>query len=451
MAAGTAVRDTEHYLGVIERLNPEINAVLTVTADMALEQAHAADKATDNGEWLGILHGVPMLVKDCLNVTGTRTTFGTDLYRDNISNSDSAVVARARKCGPAFLGKTNLPEFCYGATTENAHYGSCLNPWDPRRVSGGSSGGSGAAAAVGMCRIAFGSDTGGSVRNPAALCGVAGIRPTVGAVPNTNALALSIHADTIGMLAYDVADVARGYAAIAGHDPEDVGSIDHPIENFLPTLRDGIEGVRIGIPRTFYFEDLEPDIGERVMDAAKVLESLGAELVDMNLEGAEEARVATMKVLLATDMADLHRDEMANHADKIGAEVLRRLRLGETTSGTDYAHALRIQVDWKYQMKSVFKNVDMVLVPTCPVVAPLISDSADMVKATHNISRNNTALGYAGLPCLSVPCGFNSEGMPIAMQLVGEWFNEPLLFRAGVAYQSRTEFHRMRPKMSAQG
>jgi aspartyl-tRNA(Asn)/glutamyl-tRNA(Gln) amidotransferase subunit A len=249
------------------------------------------------------------------------------------------------------------------------------------------------------------------------------------------------------MLAYDVADVARGYAAIAGYDPEDVGSIDHPVANFLPTLRDGIKGVRIGIPRTFYYEDLQPGIGERVMDAARVLEDLGAELVDMNLEGAEEARVATMAVLLATDMADLHRDEVAQHADKIGAEVLRRLRLGEQVTGMDYAHALRIQVRWKHQMKSVFQNVDLVLVPTCPVVAPLITNAADMVKTTHNISRNNTALGYAGLPCLTVPCGFNSEGLPIGMQLVATWFNEPLVFRAGVAYQSRTEFHRMRPNL----
>jgi aspartyl-tRNA(Asn)/glutamyl-tRNA(Gln) amidotransferase subunit A len=184
------------------------------------------------------------------------------------------------------------------------------------------------------------------------------------------------------------------------------------------------------------------------MDAARVLEGLGAKLVDMNLEGAEEARVATMTVLLATDMADLHRDEVAQHADKIGAEVLRRLRLGEQVIGIDYARALRIQVRWKHQMKSVFQNVDLVLVPTCPVVAPLITNAADMVKTTHNISRNNTALGYAGLPCLTVPCGFNSEGLPIGMQLVATWFNEPLAFRAGVAYQSRTEFHRMRPKLS---
>jgi aspartyl-tRNA(Asn)/glutamyl-tRNA(Gln) amidotransferase subunit A len=449
MASGQAVRAAEHYLGVIERLNPQINAVLTVTADMALEQAHKADQAAEDGDWLGILHGVPMTVKDCLNVAGVRTTFGSAMYRDNIANADSEVVRRIRRSGPVFLGKTNLAEFCYGATTQNDHYGNCLNPWDPARVTGGSSGGAGAASAAGMCRLAFGSDTGGSVRNPASLCGVAGLRPTTGRVPNTNALALSIHADTIGMLAYNVADVARGFAAIAGYDPADSFSEDVPLENFLPSLRDGISGVRVGIPKTFYFENCEPDVVARVQEAAKVIEAAGAHLVDIDLHGAEEARVATGPVLLSVDMADLYREGLQNHPDKFGAEVLRRLRAGEPFSGTDYAHALRVLIQWKHRFKSVFQNVDLLLVPTTPIVAPRITNAEDLQKTTHNISRNNVALGYAGLPCMTVPVGFDWQGMPIGMQLVGKWFSEPLLFRAGIAYQSRTDFHKMRPKLAA--
>src|ERR1700722_3921190 len=209
MHSGESVRATEHYLDVIDRLNPKINAVLTVTADMALEQAHAADKAAADGEWLGLLHGVPMTVKDCLNVAGVRTTFGSGMYRENIANSDSEVVRRIRRSGPVFLAKTNLPEFCYGGTTHNVHYGNCLNPWDLTRTPGGSSGGAAAALAADMCRIAFGSDTGASIRAPASFCGVVGIRPTTGRVPNTNALGVSIHADTTGMLARHVSDVAR--------------------------------------------------------------------------------------------------------------------------------------------------------------------------------------------------------------------------------------------------
>jgi aspartyl-tRNA(Asn)/glutamyl-tRNA(Gln) amidotransferase subunit A len=448
MHSGESVRATEHYLDVIDRLNPKINAVLTVTADMALEQAHAADKATAAGEWLGVLHGVPMTVKDCLHVAGVRTTFGSGMHRESIANSDSEVVRRIRRSGPVFLGKTNLAEFCYGATTQNDHYGNCLNPWDLERVSGGSSGGAGAAAASGMCRIAFGSDTGGSIRNPASFCGVAGIRPTVGAVPNTNALGLSIHADTIGMLAYNVTDVARGYAAIAGYDPADPLSEDRSVENFLPTLRDGIEGIKIGIPKTFYFENCQPAVVDNVQKASKVLESSGAHLVDIELRGAEEARVATMPKLLAIDMADLYSDGIKNYPEKFGAEVLRRLKAGEPFSGTDYAHALRILVQWKHQLRGLFEEVDIILFPTTPIVAPKFANADDLQKATHQISRNNVAIGYAGLPSLSVPVGFDPDGLPVGMLLVGKWFDEPLVFRAGVAYQSRTDFHKARPKIN---
>ena len=449
MAIGNSVKETERYLDVIERFNPEINAVLTATPEMALEMAHKADKAADEGEWLGLLHGVPMLTKDCLNVAGTRTTFGSGMYRDNIANSDSEVVRRIRNSGPVFLGKTNLPEFCYGATTHNVHYGNCLNPWDTTRIPGGSSGGTAAALASGMCRIAFGSDTGGSVRGPSALCGISGIRPTVGRIPNTNALALTIHADTIGMMARTVPDVARGFAAIAGYDPEDTLSEDVPVENFLPTLRDGIDNTRVGLPTSYYYENCEPDVVARVMEASKVIEACGATLVDVDIEGAEEARVAVGPTLLAIDMADMHRDGLKNHPEEYGDEVLRRLRSGEPFKGTDYANALRTLIRWKHQFKRVFQDVDMLLTPTTPIVAPKWTDAEDLQKSTHLILRNCFGFGYAGLPCLNVPVGLDSQGMPVGMQLTGKWFQEPLLFRAGVAYQERTEFHKLRPKLSA--
>ena len=263
---------------------------------------------------------------------------------------------------------------------------------------GGSSGGTAAALASGMCRIAFGSDTGGSVRGPSSLCGISGIRPTVGRIPNTNALALTIHADTIGMMARTVPDVARGFAAIAGYDPDDPLSEDVPVPNFLPTLRDGIENTRVGIPTSFYFENCEPDVVARVMEASKVIEACGATLVDIDIEGAEEARVATGPTLLAMDMADKHRDGLKNHPEAYGDEVLRRLRAGEPFKGTDYAHALRILIRWKHQFKRVFQDVDMLLTPTTPIVAPKWTDAEDLQRTTHLILRNCMALGYAGLP-----------------------------------------------------
>jgi aspartyl-tRNA(Asn)/glutamyl-tRNA(Gln) amidotransferase subunit A len=448
MSVGESVRATEHYLGVIERLNPKLNAILTVTADLALQQAQAADKAAAEGDWLGILHGVPMTVKDCLQVAGIRTTYGSIMFKDYISNTDSEVVRRIRRSGPVFLGKTNLPEFCYGATTHNVHYGNCVNPWDTARIPGGSSGGAAASLAAGMSRIAFGSDTGGSVRCPSALCGVSGIRPTVGRVPNSNALALTIHADTIGMMARSVADVARGFAAIAGYDPDDVQSEDVAVDNFLPTLRDGIEGATIGIPKTFFYENCEPDIVKRVQEATKVLESCGARLVDIDIHGTEEARIAAGPTILAIDMTDEHRENLEKNPEKYGPEVLRRLRAGEPFKGTDYAKALRIVERWKHQFKAVFRDVDIIATPTTPIVAPKFADSEDLQKATHGIMRNLVGFSYAGVPCLSIPVGFDRHGMPVGMQLTGKWFNEPLLFRAGVAYQSRTEFHKAKPPIS---
>ncbi len=219
--------------------------------------------AAVRGEWLDLLHGVPITIKDCLNVAGYRTTFGSRLYADHVSSADSAVVARLRRAGAVFRAKAHLTEFCYGATGENRHFGDCNNPWDLARIPGGSSSGPAASVAADMCRIAIGFDTGGSVRVPAALCGVVGLRPTFGRLSNAHALALTVEFDTIGPLARSVVDVARAFAAMAGFDPDDPASIDRPVENFLPALHDGIAGVRIGIPKRFFFEGLPTCTGRR--------------------------------------------------------------------------------------------------------------------------------------------------------------------------------------------
>ena len=447
MTSGATVKLTERYLGAIERLNPRINAMLTVTPNTALEEAYVADRAINDGEWLGILHGVPMTVKDCLDVAGVRTTFGSGMYRENVPNLDSEVVRRIRRSGPIFLGKTNLPEFCYGGTTHNVHYGHCLNPWDLERTPGGSSGGAAAALAADMCQLAFGSDAGASIRAPASFCGVVGLRPTVGRVPNANGFGVSIHADATGMLSRNVADVARGFAAIAGYDPTDPSSEDVPVGNFLPKLRDGIKGIKVGLPKSFYFENCEPDVVVRVFAASKVIEACGARLIDIDIQGAEDAREAGGPTLIAIDMADSHRNGLENHPQDYGPEVLRRLRSGQPFKGTDYSHALRILTRWKHQFKRIFQDVDIILTPTTPIVAPKFINAEDLQKATHQISRNCVGLSYAGVPCMSVPVGFDSQRLPVGMQLVGKWFDEPLVLRAGMAYQARTEFHKARPKL----
>ena len=449
LGSGPATRELEGCLAAIEAHNASINALITVMPDSALAEARAADLAQSRGEWRGLLHGVSTTIKDCFNLTGVRTTFGSALYRDNISDSDSEVVRRMRQHAPVIVGKNNLTEFCYGATGDNPHFGRNRNPWDTDRITGGSSSGSATAVAAGMCRVSLGSDTGGSVRIPAALCGVVGLRPTVGRISGANALGASVTFDTIGPMAYGVADVARTYAAVAGFNRDDPGSVDRPVDDIFSGLHAGVRGLRIGLPRSFFFEDLEPGVETAVMEAAKTLEAQGAQLVDVDLPDAAAMHTTVLFSLVTSDMADLHRVEMEENSDRIGAEVLRRLRLGLDVSGRDYAHALRLLRTWSARFRPLFDQFDVILTPTAPIVAPKWADSEDMIETTRQVARFTYAIGATGLPSLTVPCGFGAGRMPVGMQLVANWFDEAMLFRVGQAFQQRTEFHRVRPRIGA--
>ena len=444
MSEGPVLLATEERLRLIARLNPKINALLTVTDAEARSAARQLDAA---GDWGGLLHGLIVSVKDNIEMAGVRTTWGSKTYVDHVSKDDAEVVARLRKSGAILVGKDNMAEFAYGGTSQNEISAGVRNPWDLTRIPGGSSGGSGAAVAAGLCDATLGSDTAGSVRVPAAMCGVVGLRPTVGRVSNRGTFEDSVGFDTVGPLARTVTTVARVFAAIAGHDPRDPGSVDRPLENFLPSLGDGVKGLRIGVPRKFFFEDLEKDVEARVLEALRVFEAAGAKLVDVIVPRAEESHPRTSLCLLAADMADLHRERMKNQPDLIGAEVLRRLQAGVPISAADYAQSMRWLRDWRLDVSRLFGDVDFLLTPTTPLVATKIAASADMISATRQLSRFTVGLGAAGFPAMSVPCGFDSEGLPVGMQLVGAHFAEPVLLRAGVEYQKRTEFHRQVPPL----
>lgn len=433
-------KDVERFRRNIEQYNPVTNAVLSRLDGLADEQIAVAERADERVEWIGLLQGVPITIKDCLDVAGYRTTYGSAIYRDHVSNHDSAVVTRLRRSGAVLLAKSHLTEFCYGATGENDAFGNINNPWGLDCVPGGSSSGAAASVAADMCRIAIGSDTGGSIRIPASFCGLVGLRPTFGRVSNADALALTLDYDTIGPLARSVADVARCFAAIAGHDPADPASVERPVENFLPTLWDGVEGLRIGLPRRFYFEDLEDGVGEAVEAVAQLLEGAGARLVDIDVPDPAEAQVQSHVAITRADMADIHRHEMDGQPEQIGPEVLRRLRLGLEVTGRDYAHSRRWMAEWKRKVRGLFATVDLILTPTAPCVAPLRSEATDMVATTQRIARFTSALGCAGLPSMTVPCGFGAAGMPIGAMLSAKDFDEALIFRAGIAFSSARIF-----------
>lgn len=446
--SGPAARELEASLEAIGRFNDAVHALITVTAESAREEARAADAAQERGEWLGLLHGASVTIKDSFNVAGVPTTLGSALYRDRVAERDSEAVRRMRLHGPVFVGKNNLTEFCYGATGENPHYGRNNNPWGLDRITGGSSSGSATAVAAGMCRISLGSDTGGSVRVPAALCGVAGLRPTIGRISGGHALGASATFDTMGPLAYGVADVARAYAASAGYDIDDPTSIEQPVGDVFAALGAGVAGLRIGLPRRFFFDDLQPGVGEAVQAAAAALEKQGAQLVAIDLPEAADIHEVVLFSLITADMADLHRDEMTHQGERIGSEVLRRLNLGLGIEGRDYAHALRVLAAWRARFRGVFDGIDAILTPTTPMVAPRWADSADMIDTTRRIARFTYGIGATGLPSLSVPCGFGEAGMPIGMQLIARWLDEAMLFRIGHAFQRATEIHRARPAIT---
>lgn len=422
-------------LSAIARLNPLVNAVIRTDPSL--------------GSGAGV-SGEPILIKDCLDVQGLPTTNGSSIFGTTPAANDCEVVRRVRQAGYVIVGKANLTEFCFGATGDNAFSGRTKNPWDPARISGGSSSGSAAAVASGMVRLAIATDTGGSTRVPAALCGVVGLRPTLGRVSNRGAFALSLLCDTIGPIAPTVAEVATVFAAIAGYDPLDPVSIAGDPQS-LSAMDSGVRGLRIGLPRAFYFENLQREVGEAVDRAASVLEGLGATLVDIDLEDPKSLAAHRAFQFVLADVADARRDLMRDHRDQISAEVRRRIELGEQVTGRDYAQCMRALWRFKRELRSLFADrVDLLLTPTISTTAPLWADSHDMVESTRQVAKLTYDLGAAGVPSMTVPCGLDKAGLPIGMQIVASWGEEGLLFRVGNAYQKETG-HPAMPDMSRPG
>ncbi len=443
----SAVAATEACLDNIRKHNETVNAVVTWDDDAALARAAEVDKAVAEGRWLGLLHGMTMSLKDNIATAGMRTTSGAKFLADHVPNEDADVVRRLRAAGAVLIGKANMQELAFGVVTTNPVFGQCRNPWNPDNIPGGTSGGSGASVAAGMCQGSLGTDTGGSVRIPAAMTGVAGMRPTHGRISIRGVTPASVANDTIGPMAREVADVARLFAALSGYDPEDPVSADEPLENFLPRLGDGIKGVRIGIARHFHFQRLHPEVEQAVLDTIPVFERLGAEIREITLPGAELAQDWNIKQIYG-DICHHFKERLDNDPESLSPRVLARMRLGLDFSAVDYAEAMRGKEVWRRTLKRVFQDeVDIILAPTVPMPPPEITGEENLHEATRDAARFTYGSALSSHPGLSVPCGFTSDGLPIGVMLEAAWFNEPLLFRAGVAYQGETDWHRRRPSL----
>jgi aspartyl-tRNA(Asn)/glutamyl-tRNA(Gln) amidotransferase subunit A len=430
----------------IGRHDGRLRAFITPTLESAREEAARLDQVAARGDEAGPLHGLVVGVKDNIEVAGVRCTAGSAFFADHVPNRDAPVIERLRRAGAVLIGKTNLHEFAYGATSQNEHYGACRNPWDVERLPGGSSGGSGAAVAAGMCEVALGSDTGGSIRMPAGLNGIAGLRPTAGAVPNRGSFPVSAPYDTIGPMARRVIDLARAYAVMAGPDADDPTSVPGAPRDVLGRLAGGIEGVRVLVPRAWIEAEADFEVASAVLAAAEALARLGALVEEGEVAGAAQAQDHLMPIIYA-DAAAVHRTRLESEPERFGRDVRARLQPGLEMRAIDYAAHLRWLEGFRLEIAQLFRTrCDVVLTPTLPVTAPGAAYD-DVIAVSARLSRFTWVWPAARCPALSLPCGFDQEGLPIGLQLAGPRWSEPLLLRLGHAFQLASDWHRRRPPL----
>jgi aspartyl-tRNA(Asn)/glutamyl-tRNA(Gln) amidotransferase subunit A len=438
-----AVELTEAHLRRIDAHDTHLNSFITVTSDHALTQARAADAELTRGVRRGPLHGIPLALKDLYDTAGIRTTAGSTFFADRIPDTDARAVTLLYQAGAVLLGKLNMHEWALGVTNINPHYGPSRNPWDPSRITGGSSGGAAAALAAGLCMGALGSDTGGSIRIPSSLCGIVGLKPTFGRVSLQGVIPLSWNLDHAGPMARTVTDAALLLQAIAGYDPDDPVSVALPVDNLLATLDAGVTGWRIALATDAHFGEADPEVISAVRRAATVFEELGARVEAVDLSQGREA--AQMNALMTTsDAAAFHRDRLRDHPHRFGADVLARMERGAQFTSTEYILARRFQSEWRRRLERFFDQFDLLLTPATPITAPVI-EGLDSIEAARQLTRCTAPFNLAGLPALSLPCGLSAAGLPIGLQIVAAPWNEARVLRAGRAFENATQWHRQTP------
>jgi aspartyl-tRNA(Asn)/glutamyl-tRNA(Gln) amidotransferase subunit A len=437
------------HLSRIEATEPVLNSFITLLPDQARAAAQRAEADIQRGNYRGPLHGIPVALKDLYHTAGVRTTSGSKLFDNFIPSEDCTVATRFREAGAILLGKLNLHQFAYGPTGENPDYGHMHNPWDPEMVSGGSSGGSGSAAAAGQCTITMGSDTGGSVRIPAALCGIVGLKPTYGLVSRAGLTPLSWCLDHPGPMVRTVEDAALTMNVIAGHDPKDVATTVREIPDYTTALAGSVEGLRIGLPREYFDAPLDAEVEAAVRAAVAHLEELGATVTEVSLPMFKDSQAISGAILMA-EAAAYHRELLARDGDKLTPSVRLRLEAGLFVTAADYLKAQQARARFNQEMARLFQDVDLLAGPAEPVTAPPILASEVVigdrtVGTTGALTQYTRPYNISGTPAISVPCGFSEAGMPIGLQLAGKPFDELTVLRAAHAYEQTTDWHRRRP------
>ena len=474
IAAGeiTASAAAEACLSAISRSDSQLHAYNAVFADRAMERAAFIDKAKAAGQSLGLLAGVPIAIKDNLCTTFGATTCSSKMLRNFHSPYDATVVNKLEAAGAVIIGKTNLDEFAMGSSTENSAFGPTRNPWNPQCVPGGSSGGSAAATAARLCAAALGSDTGGSIRQPASLCGIVGLKPTYGLVSRYGLVAFASSLDQIGPMARTVEDAALLLQVIAGHDPLDSTSWPEPVPDYLSDLDKPLQGMRIGLPAEFSGAGIEPEVSNAIAAAVEFYRSQGATVVPVNLPHTKYGIAAYYVIAPAEASSNLSRYDgvhyghrtakpenlfdlyAASRAEGFGPEVQRRIMLGTYALSSGYydayyLRALRVRHLIKRDFDQAFEKCDFIACPTSPTVAfelgaksgdPLQMYLCDVFTVTCNI---------AGIPGMNIPCGFSRSGLPIGLQILGPTFSEQRMLRMARMYEKHHDWHTREPKQFA--
>ena len=423
----------------LQEVEPSLTAFVTTTPEVLLEQAKAAESEIVAGTYRGPLHGIPLAVKDLYDTAGIRTTSSSAQRENYVPAADSASVTKLYESGMTLVGKTHTHEFAYGAVTPTTG-----NPWDPTRTPGGSSGGSGAAVGAGVVHVALGSDTGGSIRIPAALCGAVGLKPTYGLASRAGVASLSWSLDHVGPLTRNVTDAGLVMAAMAGYDRRDPASVDRPVPDLVTGIDAGVAGKKIGIPTNFYTHHIQPEVTAATAAVAARLESLGTELVEVEIPHAEYMLAVEWAILCAEATA-YHRDATRTSPELFTDETLTLNQMGEAVLATDYIQALRLRTLIQAGFKNLYSTVDVILAPGVAATAvkrdtPYITwEDGEVEGATSVYSRMSTPANVTGLPSLAVPSAFTSEGLPMAVQIIGKPFAEAEILQVGYAIEQGSD------------
>ena len=447
----TPVEVAEAYLRRIEALEPQLNAFITRIDDHARREARKAEAEIMAGLYRGPFHGIPVGLKDLFWTKGIRTTSGSVLDADFVPTEDAAVVARLNEAGAYGIGKLHMTEFAFDGTSRNEHYGPARNPWDTRRMAGGSSSGSGVAVASGEVPLALGTDTGGSVRVPAALCGVTGLKPTFGLISRFGVTPLSWSMDHVGVLAHTAQDAALALNLLAGHDPRDPGSIQVEPQDYTQGLDKSTQGLRIGVPQEFIWDVMDPEVNQAFRDAMSHFETLGVTVQDISMPDLDLVNPAG-SVVQTAEAAAFHRRQVLAHGPRYDPAIRRRFESGLFIPAEAYLQAQRVRAKSYRSVLQTLEQVDMIATPTTAIAAPYIDQEqvtlqGQEVSAREALLRITRIFSTLGLPAISIPCGFTADGLPVGLQLVARPLAENLLLGVAHSYQQSTQWHLRWPEM----